>query len=332
MKKSTSFMILMCLSGLIRAQNFVADFELFPLSPNSYYSSTSSTPFQTLNASFEYKWDPSFGGFWSGGFSYTNKYDSVNGSFGNLYGVQAYKGYTNSSTYVVGQDRSTVKVLPPFTDVNGFYITNTTYTYKSIRNGNQFSRKFGDTTGTGSGTTIPQGSYPDFFKITAKGFKNGTMKADSVVFFLADYRFANNAQDYAVKTWEWFDLSQLKQVDSIRFFMYSSDLGSFGINTPLFFAMDNFSTAAPNPVGISGASSSENYVSYPNPVTKVLTVGTGLASPYTLRLMTPDGKEVLRLEGNQSISELDMENLQEGLYFLELSTSEFRSVKRVIKQ
>ena len=86
----------------------VADFETFTLSANSFYKSLSSTPFQTSNALFQYQWDPSFGGFWVGGFSYTNNYDSTTAGFTNLYGVKAYKGYNGSSTYVVAQNAGVI--------------------------------------------------------------------------------------------------------------------------------------------------------------------------------------------------------------------------------
>jgi len=67
------------------------------------------------------------------------------------------------------------------------------------KKGNQFSRKFGDTTGTKSGASIPQGHYPDWFKVLVKGYRGGNMLNDSIEFYLADYRSAGTTNDYAIK-------------------------------------------------------------------------------------------------------------------------------------
>ena len=332
MKKNLTVLLSTLVLFSAKAQTFVADFELFNLSPNSAYTSTASTPFQTFNATFPYIWDPSFGGFWSGGSAYTNKYDSIGGTFGNLYGVRAYKGYTNSATYVVGQDRAIVRLNAPYKTVDGFYVTNTTYAYKSLLLGNQFSRKFGDTTGTGSGTTIPQGSYPDYFKLTVKGFKNGSMKTDSVEFFLADYRFANNTQDYAVNDWRWCNTSSLGDVDSIKFFMYSTDRGSFGINTPLFFAMDNFTSSTPNLVGLNeGAANKEPFV-FPNPVQDQFTLVCDVDQSISWSLC--DGTGRVWQEGNcdKGQQHVNMAEYPAGLYVLRIQDANGTRVKKISKQ
>jgi hypothetical protein len=65
-------------------------------------------------------------------------------------------------------------------------------------------------------------------------------------FYLADYRFGDNSQDYIVSDWTYVDFSVLGVADEIRFDFASSDSGMFGINTPQYFAMDNL-TAVPEP-------------------------------------------------------------------------------------
>ena len=57
-------------------------------------------------------------------------------------------------------------------------------------------------------------------------------------FYLADYRSTDSAHDYIVDDWTWVDLSGLGTVDRIEFTLSSSDVGSFGMNTPAYFAMD----------------------------------------------------------------------------------------------
>jgi hypothetical protein len=314
-----------------KAQTIVADFETFSLSANSAYSPTTSTPFHTSNASFQYSWDNTYS-FWSGGFSYTNKYDSSTAGFTNLYGVRAYKGYTNSATYVVGQDRGVIRLAAGQNTVNGFYITNTTYAYKAMASGSQFSRKFGDTTGTGSGTTIPQGSYPDFFKVIIKGYQNGTLKSDSVTAFLANYTFTNNAQDYILNTWQYVNTSAIGTVDSIKFFMRSSDVGQYGINTPLFFAIDNFETSAPSTVGIIEHHNDIQLSAYPNPFTSFLNIrvdNRSIGSNAKIRDIA--GKLVREEVLSEEINSVDLSTLQPGIYFLELDLADQKTIKKIIK-
>ena len=64
---------------------------------------------------------------------------------------------------------------------------------------------------------------------------------DSVDFYLADYRFADNSEDYIVKDWTFVSLEALGDVDSLLFSLTSTDNDSmFGMNTPAYFCMDNF--------------------------------------------------------------------------------------------
>jgi len=328
MKKTITFLSL-AFSILGTKAQTIADFETFTLSANSAYSPTTSTPFQTSNATFEYRYDNSFN-YWSGGFAYTNKNDSVTGSYSNLYGVRAGKGYTNSAIYVVGQDMGVITMNAPYNTVNGFYITNTTYAYKTMAKGDMFARKFGDTTGTGSGTTIAQGSYPDFFKVIVRGYKNGSLKSDSVTVMLADYTFTNNAQDFILSTWQYVNASVLGAVDSIQFLMRSSDVGQFGINTPLFFAIDNFETSAPNLVGVAGNEQDPILNAYPNPFNTAITLSS-LIPGGTVKIHDISGKIIYTEVAVNETSVLDLSAVQPGVYFLEFMAGEQKTIKKIIK-
>jgi hypothetical protein len=313
----TSILFALSASASAQVQTSVADFENFNTAPNTAYSSTTSAAWQTANAVFPYQWNSTFG-IWEGGFSYTNKYDSSGASFSNLHGVKAYKGYNNSSVYTVGQDRGTIRLKAPFNQADGFYITNTTFAYKAVRNGNSFARKFGDTTGTGSGTTIPQGSYPDWFKITVKGYFGGNMKNDSVEYYLADY---------VIDSWQWVNTTALGQVDSIRFFMYSSDVGQWGINTPLFFAIDNFTTSNP----FVGLSEQEKMSAggYPNPFNDVLVIRTESGAEYLLQDLS--GKTLLHGSLLPGIERIQTGHLALGVYFLQIRTAGGVRQQKLIK-
>lgn len=333
-RKTLLSMALLSAMGTVNAQITVTDFETFTLSPNSAYdpTTTASSPFTTTTASFEHTYDLGFS-YWSGGFAYTNINDSITSGFTNLYGVRAYKGYTNSATYIVGQDEGLIKLTVPQTTVAGFYITNTTYAYKTITMGDMFARKFGDTTGTGSGTTIAQGSYPDYFKVIVKGYKNGTLKNDSVTVMLADFTYTNNAQDFILSNWQFVNTAVIGEVDSLQFFMRSSDEGDFGINTPLFFAIDNFTTLNFDYTALNQQTKSNLEATvYPNPFNNSITIDMheNMSRFSTATVMGVSGKIILVQQLN-NVNIVDLVSLDKGVYFLELNSGDRRTVKKLIK-
>jgi Domain of unknown function (DUF4465)/Secretion system C-terminal sorting domain len=320
-KKTTIAAIALAISSLAtNAQTVVADFESFSLSPNSAYSPTTSVPFQTANASFQYKYS---GGFWSEGFSYTNKYDSITAGFTNTHGIRAYNGYSNSATYVIGKDRGVITLATNQTTVNGFYITNTTYAYKSMASGDAFAKKFGGTTG----------SDPDFFKVIVKGYKNGALKNDSVTVMLADFTFTNNTQDYISAKWQFVNTTIIGDVDSLKFFMRSSDIGQFGINTPLFFAIDNFTTTKATFVGLAEQTSEINFNVYPNPTSNFINIqlSNNIEQPLEAKILDISGKTIYAKSLTQIETDLNVNFLQSGIYFLELTSGKQKTVKKIVK-
>ena len=64
-------------------------------------------------------------------------------------------------------------------------------------------------------------------------------------FYLADYRFSNNEEDYILNTWEWFDLSTLGAVNTISFSLSSSKNNNVGMVTPAYFCIENFNGEGP---------------------------------------------------------------------------------------
>lgn len=319
MKKIKIILSLSLVAFALKSQTTVIDFETYTLSTNSAYSSSMSIPFQNNNVSFQYKWNAAFN-YWSGGFSYTNKYDSSTVGFGNLYGVKPFKGYNNSNIYVIGKDGGVINLGATSNTVNGFYITNSTYAYKSMKLGDSFAKKFGGISG----------NDPDYFKLSVKGFKSGILKSDSVNFYLADYRFANNSLDYIVNNWQWVNTSSLGDVDSIKFFMYSSDIGNFGINTPQFFGMDNF-TITQTIVGLNENTNDHKFNVYPNPCYNLLSIETDKVNQSSINISDLSGKIIYHQKLNFMQTILDVNSLESGNYLLEILSDNKKIIKKIIK-
>ena len=233
MKKQILIFIFSATSLALFAQN-LANFENISLSPNSVENASGesvSGKFINGGITFNNTYQTAYGGFWSDGWAYSNIKNDTDANFTNLYASYANSGYNNSAKYAIGQQGSMLR-LNTSDSVLGLYVTNGTYPALTIKNGNAFAKQFGGTSG----------NDPDYFYLNIKAWRNGALVNDSVVFYLADYRFTNNTQDYIIKNWTWVDLTILGVVDSLKFNLASSDEGQFGINTPLFFCVDDIVT------------------------------------------------------------------------------------------
>jgi hypothetical protein len=118
------------------------------------------------------------------------------------------------------------------------FVTNTTYAALSMLEGDGWAKQFGGDTGNDA----------DWFKLTAYGTDAAGQVVDaSVEIYLADYRFADNSLDYILDTWAYLDLSELAAAgaQSLHFNVSSSDVGSSGMNTPAYFAMDDLTYTTP---------------------------------------------------------------------------------------
>lgn len=335
MKKTiTNLAIALCVATTLAAQAQTAiTFDTFTLSPNTYYQDNSSTDFSNNGVTFQYGWNTSFGGYWESGTAYTNLNDTVNGTYTNLYGAITGSAFSGNN-YATTQSGAVISFSNNTTAVTGFYITNTTYAWKEIKNGG-FGRKFGDTTGTGSGTSIAQGQYPDWFKILVRGYRGGALLSDSVEFYLADYRSSGTLNDYVVKNWQYVNCISLGQVDSITFQMKSSDNNAFGMKTPAFFSMDNF--VIQSTVGVEELQNLSNFFVFPNPANRnvMIKYESNLVTELSISISDITGKEVQHQISQISIGnnnlELNIETLESGIYFLSINDKKNTKTIKLIK-
>ena len=220
----------------------VADFEDVGagLPPQSFVHDSGG--FHSGGAAFSNLFQDFGGGFTSwAGFAYSNVEDATTPGFFNQYAARPGSGAGGSATYAVGFQDFFVPFEPRITfasdvSVQSVRITNTTYAGLSVKLGDAFAKKFGG----------PSGEDPDFFRLTIRGLDADGQETGSVVFHLADYRFADSASDYVVETWASVDLRSLGVVRALSFGLDSSDVGSFGMNTPAYFALDDL-VAVPEP-------------------------------------------------------------------------------------
>ncbi len=216
------------------AHGSVVDLEDLALAPWSFYNGSDGAGGFTSRGAFFNNTFTDFGGGFTAwfGWSYSNVTDNTTPGYGNQYSANTGGGTDGSTNYAVAfasaPGDATIE-LPASLFPESIRVTNTTYAYLSMLYGDPFAKKFGGTTG----------DDPDYFLLTITGLDGIGGNVGAVETYLADYRFTDNALDYLVDTWSEVDLSTLVGATTLSFSLESTDMGSFGMNTPAYFAIDN---------------------------------------------------------------------------------------------
>jgi hypothetical protein len=318
-------LLLIAILPLLAQAQLTSTFENQPLPTADTYYVNYTAPgtdvgFNDGSVHYPCVYDTGWGAeFWSYGFAYSNMTDSVTSGYGNQYSAKAGKGHAGSDKYVVaygGVNSIRQTLTNPWLNL---YITNTTYAYNSMRNGDAFSKKFGGVSGNDS----------DWFKVTIHGYKNGIVRPDSIEFYLADFRFTNNAQDYIVRDWRVVNLAKLATADSLVFALSSSDNGSFGMNTPAYFCLDD---VAMYTLGVEHKAFSEVASISPNPVVNYLQVDVKDVSAKSAAIVDITGRTVATVPVSSQRVIVNTSTLPAGQYLLRLDGAKGTVTTRFIKQ
>jgi hypothetical protein len=232
-------------------------FDDLTLPAESYWNgSDDSGGFVSDGVNFSNNYNTDFGS-WDG-FSYSNLTDTTAEGFTAQYNAITGTGQNSSENYAVGYIGFTTPpamTLAELGFITGLYVTNSNYAYYSMLNGDDYAKKFGGA----------DGSEPDWFLLTITGRNADGNDVGSVDFYLADYRFEDDGEDYIVDTWQYVDLTPLGEVVGLEFALSSSDVGDWGMNTPGNFVIDTIvyepasSFAGPyTEVGVSGYINPDN--------------------------------------------------------------------------
>lgn len=176
--------------------------------------------------------------FW-GGFTASNHTDLTQTGMDAQYTAASGSGYEGSTQYAVaytmGAQTDVYAADGSTQTITGCYVTNNLWAYQNMLEGDYSATPFGGTSG----------NDPDWFKLTATGKNASGQTVGTAEFYLADYRFSDNNEDYILNTWEWFDLSGLGSVHTISFSLSSSKNDNYGMITPAYFCMDDFNGVGP---------------------------------------------------------------------------------------
>lgn len=307
------FLISISIAFFANAQT-TNDFESFTLSAESYNNGNDFNGGFTESSIFLPNSYDTVGGYetW-GGFAISNMTDVSTAGYGNQYSVSSGSGYNSSANFAVfyqGYGSPNVLKLNNTSDIafESMYVNNSTYAYLSMRDGDAYAKKFGGASG----------NDPDFFLLTIKKYENGSLGADSINFYLADFRFADNSQDYIINEWTKVDLTPLGKADSLQFTLSSSDVGQYGINTPTYFCVDDIKTT--NNITSIASLNTINANIYPNPASNYINISTPNIKGKLL-INNLLGENITNIN-HANFSNINIANLPTGIYNITLIDSE----------
>ena len=146
-------------------------------------------------------------------FDYNDAWRSVSGGAydGNNYAVW------NANYYGADTVKFDARIVP------GFFVNNTAYAVSSMRNGDEFAKYF---------------QKDDYFVLECVGLRNKAEVGTITVDLAKDGEY--------IADWTYVDLSSLGEIDGITFRVDGNDKSWGYLNTPAYFAMDNFGADMPS--------------------------------------------------------------------------------------
>ncbi len=300
----------------------VATFEEIELQSGSFYNgSDGAGGFESGGIWFPNSYNADWSS-WSG-FSVSNMKDTVTAGYENQYSSITSVGADSSENYAVVYHPGELSLqFDNAAKVEGFYVTNSVYTYFSMKNGDDWTRKFGGA----------DGSDPDYFLLMIAGTDASGNATDTVEFYLADYRSDDPDDDYIVNKWQWLDLSSLGPVTELKFYLESTDMGEWGMNTPAYFCIDNFTVSGIASHVAPLAGNNNEVKVFPNPVKDRFRVEIQGGAR---EIVLTDKMGKIIWQDNNSGKELftvsALANMPAGIYFLQIKTKNTISSEKIIK-
>lgn len=317
------FTLFLTLSTLFSFAQTTSDFENYVIGVDSFLNGSDGTDlFSSGNISLDNDYNPAWMA-WTG-WAISSGTDVSTVDFANLSTING-TGYDASNNYAVSfsSDQTIMHLDGDAAGevVTGMYVNNLTVAYNIIKDGNMFSKKFGGLTGNDE----------DYFLLTIKKYLGGTLSSETVEFYLADYQFADNTQDYIVDEWTWVDLTSLGQADSLAFSLTSTDNGAYGMNTPAYFAVDNVVTSD-GIVAIENVEANSLFEIYPNPANEFFVLKNLENEDAEISIFDLTGRLIYNntITGNQN--EINIQNFAKGTYVVKILSNEKVASQLLIKQ
>lgn len=221
-------------------KDYLVTFEDVQLDESGYYNGSDLKGVSSTYELYGQEVTEYLGGFISGNVNFVNIFNSTWHSwsgiacsnhinmdsigFGNQYSVYSKSGANDSKKFAVVNSDAASFVFNEEVSIQSFMINNATYTYHTVKNGNDgsgFARKFVEN---------------DYFAVKVTGYDSTNVETASLEVYLADFR---NGLSYVCEDWTLVDLKALGNVKKISFSFISTDANEWGIKTPAYCCIDN---------------------------------------------------------------------------------------------
>jgi hypothetical protein len=286
---------------------FSSGFENIPIDSSlGYYAgSDSSSGFSDNGLFFRNDYNASFQS-WNG-FALSRKTDSVTAGYENQFSCRAGRAWLGN-TFALGYASSRIFIRKPPGQTErrllAFRLTNNTYAARSMQFGDAFSKKFGG----------QDGLDPDFFLLKVYNYLNGSI-SDSASFYLADYRAQGSQNDYILKEWVLAETLFSNAFDSLGFELTSSDNGSFGMNTPAYFCMDEIMTES---ISSNAEKVKSSFNIFPNPAKDQLYIQS--ENDFQFEILNASGMKIQTGKASNGRAFVNIAGTPPGCYVVRLSS------------
>ena len=204
----------------------IIDFEDVQLTESGYVDASTADPAHVIH---DVKFMASYNAEYqtSAGVTISRLTDNSTAGYTNSYSVYAGSGAEGSAKFAVLNPFGLSEPIIDFqetVEIKSAYVTNNTYAALSMRDGDAFAKKF-------------SAEDEDYFIAVFEGINADGEITGTVNFYLADFRSGSNTG--ILDTWKKVDLSPLGKIRKIAVGFESSDVGTYGINTPMYVVIDN---------------------------------------------------------------------------------------------
>lgn len=254
------------------------------------------------------------------GFEISNATDETFIDYSTPLAVQPLEGANGTAHYAVafvlidfmGDDpTATIPVAATFENIpedytlDHFYVTNQTIAYNYMTSGYNSNNEY-------------------YMDLVIRAYNEEDF-IDSVVVSLGDFRDGN---DFVMEDWTLVDVSHLEGITSLTFDLESNDAGEWGINTPMYFGLDEitFVEVEEDDNGISVDEITQNALRiYPNPAKDVIYFSETVEN---FSLINSIGQVVITTEQTKQIN---VSELATGVYYMLFTMQNGQVVKQAIQ-
>lgn len=244
--------------------------------------------------------------------------DTVTADYSNQWSVYAGAAHSDSVFglfYVPTDYTNNYQTIPVDVQFNhpvrmdSLFITNSTYTALTIKNGNNYARAFST-------------DSSDYYKVIIYSiFQTDTLDTTEVM--LADYTMPDDSIIH--KDWIKVDFDTLT-VTKLAFDVVTTDVGTYGPNTPLYFCVDDFSYEV-QPSNIKSQKFDIVKV-YPNPASNFVSINS---SADKILIYSIDGQLIRTVENYSANQFIDVNDLGQGTYILKIYSSKEVKIGKFVK-